>query len=327
MPDTETKFAARPLSAADLDAVIAIDKAASGTSRRGYFEKRLTAATENPRDYVFVGIFDGDDLAGFAFAQMSNGEFGKADSSASLDAIGVNSDLGLQGVGQQLVDEVERILTNKGVARVTSQVDWKQWNVLSFLAHEGFGMAASVILTRDVAGIPRVLDDIEDEAEVDFSSPDGDAENALSHDRIPVRTMEARDLAKIIKIDAANSGEDRSAYFTRKQEENLNQSGVRVSLVAEQDSFPVGFIMARVDYGEFGRASTEAVMDSIGVDPGFQNDGVGHALMAQLMDNLVSLKVEQVRTEVSWDDTALIGYLAAMGFSPAQRIALQKELS
>lgn len=326
MSDTKTKTTAKPLSAQDLDAVIAIDKAASGTSRRGYFEKRLKAATENPRDYVFVGIFDGGDLAGFAFAQMSKGEFGKADSSASLDAIGVKKNRALKGVGQQLLDEVERILRHKGVGRVTSQVDWDQWNVLSFLAHEGFGLAPSVILTRDTSEMPHVLEEIEEDDEIDFSSPEGDAENALSLDRIPVRTMEEGDLAKVIAIDAANSGADRTGYFTRKQEENLKQSGVRVSLVAEQDGFPVGFIMARVDYGEFGRASAEAVMDSIGVDPGFQNDGIGYVLMAKLMVNLGILHVEHVRTEVDWNDTALIGYLAAMGFTPAQRIALQKNL-
>ena len=326
MPDTQTKTTVRPLAAQDLDAVIAIDKAASGASRRGYFEKRLKAATENPRDYVFVGVFDGDDLAGFAFAQMSKGEFGKAESSASLDAIGVKQDHGLKGIGQQLLDEVERILRHKGVGHMTSQVNWDQWSVLSFLAHEGFGMAPSVILTRDTTEMPHVLEEIEEEDEVDFSSPEGDAANALSRDRVSVRTMEEGDLAKIIAIDAANSGSDRTAYFTRKQEENLKQSGVRVSLVAVDDGFPVGFIMARVDYGEFGRASTEAVMDTIGVDPGFQNAGIGYALMAKLMVNLGILRVEQVRTEVDWDDTALVGYLAATGFTPAQRISLQKAL-
>ena len=326
MPDTHTKSAAKPLCANDLNAVIAIDQAASGISRRGYFEKRLKAATENPRDYVFVGVFDSEDLAGFAFAQMNKGEFGKAGSSASLDAIGVRQGHGLKGVGQQLLGEVERILRHKGVAQVTSQLDWDQLNVLSFLAHEGFGLAPSVILIRDTSEMRQVLEEIEEDDEIDFSSPEGDAENALSRDRVPVRTMEEGDLTKIIAIDAANFGRERSTYFARKQEENLKQSGVRVSLVAEQDGFPVGFIMARVDYGEFGRASAEAVMDSIGVDPGFQHDGIGYALMAKLMTNLNILQVETVRTEVEWNDTALIGYLAAMGFTPAQRIALQKQL-
>ncbi|WP_435230735.1 hypothetical protein ACMAZE_01965 [Pseudopelagicola sp. nBUS_20] len=122
-------------------------------------------------------------------------EGGKAGSSASLDAIGVKQGSGLQGVGQLLLGEVESILRHKGVAQITSQLDWDQWNVLSFLAHEGFGLAPNIILTRDTSEMPQVLEEIEADDEVDLSSPEGDAENALSRDRIPVRTMEERDLA------------------------------------------------------------------------------------------------------------------------------------
>lgn len=328
MPDTQTRPAARPLSAKDLEPVIAIDRAAIGASRRGYFEKRLKAATEFPRDYVFVGVFEDEELAGFTFARMDQGAFGNEGSTASLDAIGVKPDHEVQGIGRQLLSQVENILRHKGVSTLCSQVDWAQWPVLSFLAHSGFGLAPSVILTRKVKAIPhRIEDTVEaNSREIDHSSPEGDAANALSRDRIPVRSMNESDLAKVIAIDAANSGKERTAYFTRKLEENLHQSGVRVSLVAEEDGFPVGFIMARVDFGEFGRTSTEAVMDSIGVDPAFQHKGIGDALMAKLMMNLQALQVDRVRTEVAWNDTPLIGYLSRVGFSPAQRIALSKSL-
>jgi len=328
MSDTLMETTVKPLSSADLDAVIAIDEAASGSSRRGYFEKRLTAATENPRDYVFVGVFDKEVLVGFAFAKLVKGAFGKSGASASLDALGVDTSRGLKGLGQKLLGEIENVLRHKGVTTLTSQINWDQWPILSFLAHSGFEMAPSIILTRPTSVMPHELEDdpADGNPEIDYSSPDGDAGNALSHDRVPVRSMKEGDLAKIISIDADNSGSDRTGYFTRMQDENLHQSGVRVSLVAEQDGFPVGFIMARVDFGEFGRASSEAVMDTIGVDPGFQKQGIGHALMAKLMVNLNVLQTETVRTEVDWDDTALIDYFSAVGFKPAQRITLTKPI-
>lgn len=189
-------------------------------------------------------------------------------------------------------------------------------------------MAPRIVLTRGTEEIPHVLADDpgEDADELDFSSPDGDAANALSHDQVPVRSMTDSDLPKIIAIDAAGAGAERAEYFARKQDENLNQSGVRVSLVAEQDGFVVGFIMARVDFGEFGRASTQAVIDAIGVDPGYRGTGIGGYLMARLLNNLKALGVETVRTEVDWNDTALTGFFAASGFVPAQRIVLAKAL-
>ncbi|MCV0426129.1 MAG: GNAT family N-acetyltransferase [Roseibium sp.] len=328
MTDVLEQISVKPLSPADLEAVIAIDKAASGASRRGYFEKRLDAAVENPKEYVFVGAFDKSKLTGFAFAKLVTGEFGKKGASASLDAIGIDPAYGLQGLGQKTLDEVEAVLRSKGVTSLTSQINWNQWPVLSFFAHAGFKMAPGVVLTRSTSELPQELqEDPSDNAEeLDYSSPDGDAGNALSRDRIPVRSMLVDDLTKIISIDAEITESDRTDYFNRMQVENLDQTGVRVSLVAEQDGFPVGFIMARMDFGEFGRTSAEAVMDSIGVDPGFQGQGVGHALMAKLMVNLAILQVESVRTEVNWQDTALIRYFSSVGFTKAQRIALIKSL-
>lgn len=326
MTDTLEHITVKPLSPEDLDAVIKIDKAASGVSRRGYFEKRLLAVINFPRDYVFVGAYDGDTLVGFAFAKMVTGEFGKDGATASLDAIGIDPDHGLQGLGKKILDEVEAVLRHKGVTSLSSQINWEQWPVLSFFAHAGFRMAPGIVLMRSTAEMPHELDDLPDEEmdEIDFSSPDGDAQNALSHDRVPVRSMNASDLSRIISIDAKNSGHEREDYLTLKQEENLTHSGIRVSLVAELDGYPVGFIMARVDYGEFGRASTEAVMDTIGVDPGYHGQGVGHALMAKLMSNLAVLQVDTVRTEVEWKDVSLISYFNSVGFTKAQRISLVK---
>lgn len=325
MTDTSA-LTAKPLSPGDLDAVIAIDAQTSGTSRRGYFQKRLAAATDYPKDYVFVGVFADDALAGFAFAKLVSGEFGGKGASAALDSLGVNRDMGIKGVGGKLLEAVESVLRHKGVSTLTSQIGWSQLPLLGFLGHAGFSIAPRIVLTRGTDEIAVDLAEDEDDDEIDFSSPDGDAANALSHDRIPVRTMRESDLAKIVAMDAANTGTERADYYSRKLNEMLHQSGVQVSLVAEQDGFPVGFIMARVDFGEFGHTSTEAVMDSIGVDPGFRGQGVGQALMAKLMANLGALEVETVRTEVEWNDTGLIDYFSTTGFAPAQRIALNKTL-
>lgn len=319
----------KPLTSGDLNAVIAIDKATSGTSRRGYFEKRLAAATEQPGDYIYVGLYEGGELAGFAFAKLVKGEFGQSDASASVDAIGVDPAHNGKGYGHKLLAEIESILKHKGVSVLMSQIDWNQPKVHGFFAHAGFELAPRLVLTRNTDEIIMDLDETEPEEDPDgpdFSSPDGDDFNALSHERVPVRNMTADDLAKIIKIDSDVSGVDNTAYFTRKQHEILNQSGVQVSLVALQDDFVVGFIMARVDFGEFGHTSSEAVMDMLGVDPMFQRQGIGQVLMAKLIANLNILQVDTVRTEVDWDAIDMIDYFSRTGFKPAQRVTLRKML-
>ncbi len=318
-----------PLSASDLEAVIAIDMAPTGISRRGYFEKRLDAATDRPKDYVYVGLSDAGKLIGFAFAKLVSGEFGQPGASASLDAIGVDIGHINKGYGQKLLAGVEQVLAGKGVESLTSQIEWSSSSMLGFFTGAGFELAPRLVLSRSTEEIPHQLDEGRDDIwddEPDYSSPDGDDSDALSSDRVPVRSMCEEDLRKIIAIDKASTGIERTGYYQRKQHESLHQSGVRVSLVAEQDDYPVGFIMARVDFGEFGHTSAEAEMDSIGVDPGYQGQGVGQALMSRLVANLAVLGVETVRTEIGWNDVDLITYFSAAGFAPAQRVTLVRKL-
>ena len=160
--------------------------------------------------------------------------------------------------------------------------------------------------------------------EADYSAPAGEDFEALSRDRILVRSLCAEDLDAVVRIDSQNTGHDRAGYFRRKFSEALDESGIRISLAAELDGAVVGFIMARVDYGEFGQTDATAVLDTIGVAPPAQAHHVGQALVSQLFTNLRSLQVDSVRTEVEWDDFALVQFMRRCGFRPAQRLAFSQ---
>jgi ribosomal protein S18 acetylase RimI-like enzyme len=163
-------------------------------------------------------------------------------------------------------------------------------------------------------------------AEINYGGPPAADYGPLARDRIPVRSMTEGDLHALVAIDHRITRRDRAAYFKRKLADALTESDVRVSLVAELDGVPVGFIMARVDVGEFGRVETTAVIDTIGVDPDYQNRGVGRALVSQLLTNLGTLRVEKVRTEVEWQDHDLLAYLDRNGFLPSQRLCFDQSL-
>lgn len=160
----------------------------------------------------------------------------------------------------------------------------------------------------------------------DYSNHDGDDFEALSRDLVPVRSARESDLDAIIRIDRKLNQRDRREYYTAKMNEVMSESGIRASLVAEHDDQVVGFIMARVDYGDYGRTEPAAVIDTIGVDPGFGRMGIARALLSQLLTNLDALRVEHVRTNVSWKNVALISFLEGNGFAPAQRLILSKEI-
>jgi ribosomal protein S18 acetylase RimI-like enzyme len=154
-----------------------------------------------------------------------------------------------------------------------------------------------------------------------------EAEESPEAPLVRVRSMTRGDLAALVAIDQRITGQERPAYYARKLDEVFSESGVRLSLVAEIDEHPAGFIMARADFGEFGHTEPEAVMDTIGVDPRHSHEGVATALMSQLTANLGALRAESLRTEVSWNRFELLSFLDRMGFRPHRRLALRLNLN
>ena len=168
---------------------------------------------------------------------------------------------------------------------------------------------------------------IGDAAEINYGQPLAPDFGALARDMVPVRTMKESDLPEMIAIDRQITGRDRSEYFREKLEDALFESDVRVSLVAERNERPAGFIMARVDLGEFGRFEPTAVIDTIGVDPDYRKEGVGRALLSQLLVNLGTLRIERVRTEVDWRDRDLLAFLDRCGFFPSQELCFDRVIA
>ena len=131
----------------------------------------------------------------------------------------------------------------------------------------------------------------------------------------------------MISLDAKNAGRRREEYFRVKLQQNLAETGIKVSLAAEVDGCFAGFLLARVFYGEFGSLEPTAVLDTIDVDPGFQQRGVGRALMDQLCANLNGLGVGILRTEVEWGTPSLVAFFQREGFHPAPRICLDLDIA
>lgn len=322
----------RALRPSDLDEVVNIDRAAMGRSRRLFFEKRLATVQADPDRYITLGAKIDDRLVGYGIAHLGRGEFGADFGTAVIEAIGVTPSCQRSGIGVMLVDAIENAATAKGGATLYSQVDFTNSRLLAFFARSGFSLAPRALLERDISmgldivssggeAAPAAYDD---PSELDFSDSSGDDFDSLARDHTPIRSMRADDLDKIIEIDRRITGRTRLPYYERLMKQVMGKTGVRVSLVAEMEDFVIGFVMARVDYGEFGSTEPVAVLDTIGIRPDYQHEEVGAALVSQLAINLAALRIERIRTVVPWDGFGFLGFLAANGFHPAQRLCLWK---
>lgn len=139
---------------------------------------------------------------------------------------------------------------------------------------------------------------------------------------VVVRSLRPTDLEPVTALDARNTGRRREEFFKLKLQQNLVESGIKVSLAAEIDGIFCGFLLARVFYGEFGLSEPAAVLDTIGVHPDFRHRGAGAAMLRQLRRNLFGLNVTRLQTEVDWDSPDLLAFFHHEGFRPASRLCL-----
>jgi ribosomal protein S18 acetylase RimI-like enzyme len=324
---TNRNLETRALTADDLERVIEIDAHYTGRRRDGFYRKRLEAAIAEPKGFVYLGCDVDGVLRGFLLARLQEAEYGGSEALASMDAIGVSPDMVDQGIGRTLLEALADILRHKDVGYIYTQADWRNGAMLRFFAGGGFTLAPRHVLERDAVGLAdfEIAEDLVQEAARlgdpnDYSDAEGDQPGALARDLIPCRSMRESDLEAIVRIDLRRTGRDHSAYYAQKLAEVLDESAVRVSLVAEQDDHVVGFVMARVDFGEFDRIEPTAVIDSIAVDPGYAHHLVGTALLSQLMANLSALQTETIRSEADADHHDVLQFLQHNGFSVSQRL-------
>ncbi len=327
-------FKTRPLTADDLERVLDIDEKYVGRRRDGFYSKRLEAALDEPGGFAYLGCDVKGKLQGFLLARLQEGEYGTAGRSASLDAIGVDPKSGGKGIGTGLLQALDEILRHKGIESIYSQAEWRNLPMLRFFAATDFNLAPRYILERDAGYLDEfaAMDELVEGAgrhgdPNDYSDAEGNQRGALARDVIPCRAMKIADLPSIVRIDREISGEDHRPFYEQKMVEVLSETGIRVSLVAEQDDHVVGFLMARVDFGEFDRIEPTAVLDSIAVDPGYTHHLIGTAMLSQLLANLGTLGIEVIRSEADADHFDVLQFFQRSGFSNSQRLAFVRDVN
>lgn len=334
MPIAPHPVKIRPLAPADLAAVVAIDAATEGRTRREYIERRLRAAQREPALHAQFAAEDSDGLVGCILARVLAGEFGRRRRALRLELMGVRGDRRGAGTGRHLFEALAAWGHRHGCAEVRTTASWRDSDILAWFDGLGFELAPEVIVEARVdGGAYRPErddaigdDDVPSRREIDYGRPEANDHERLARDRADVRSMAPADLDAIVRIDRGITGRDRRDYIAARLAEAMDDTSVRVSLAARCDGGVVGYLMARADLGDFGRSEPVAVIDTLGVDPEYARRGVGRALLSQLVANLGALRVERVETVVPQRDLALLGFLYAAGFAPGQRLSFARRL-
>jgi len=148
-----------------------------------------------------------------------------------------------------------------------------------------------------------------------------------ARDQVLVRNLKPDDIVAITSIDASAVGRRRDRFLALKIKQAFSDTGIAVSLAAEVDAHVVGFLLARLYYGEFGVVEPAAVLDVVGVHPDYRGRHVAAALVDQLRTNLLGLGITTLQTEVQWGNPDLITFFQHEGFTLAPRLCLDLDLA
>lgn len=136
----------RTLRESDLNAVVAIDAASSGRRRPRYFELMLERAVKHAALQVsLVAEMDGR-VVGFLLATLYYGEFGVAEPTCSLEAIGVDPRYRGRHVGRALMRQLRLNLGALRISTLRTEVAWDDLELLAFFKREGFVLAGRLCL-------------------------------------------------------------------------------------------------------------------------------------------------------------------------------------
>jgi GNAT superfamily N-acetyltransferase len=141
----------RALRTDDIDRLVAIDRAHVGRSRRRVLAKRLEMHAADPAESLQFGVDVKGRLAGFVLARVQRGEFGRTDSSAVIDVLGVDPASRGQGCGRALMDAITTEARARNLPRLHSQADWTMDELLRFFADAGFELSSRLVIERPVA--------------------------------------------------------------------------------------------------------------------------------------------------------------------------------
>ena len=140
-----------------------------------------------------------------------------------------------------------------------------------------------------------------------------------------IRILSNKDLDRIVAIEKTVLGQARPEYWSMKLELVEKHSPIP-SLVAEVGGIVIGFIIGDANGWEYGVPDRTGWIDTVGVDPAFQRQGIAKMLLTEMVNNLKKVGVDTVYTLVNWRDWNLLQFFDSLGFQKGNMINLELEI-
>lgn len=141
-----------------------------------------------------------------------------------------------------------------------------------------------------------------------------------------IRPLAPQDLATVVAIDAAREGRTRREYIERRLRAAQREPALHAQFAAVDGDSVVGFMLARVLAGEFGRRRRALRLQLMSVRADHQGAGIGRSLFEALAAWGQRHGCAEIRTTASWRDSAILAWFDGLGFELAPEVIVQSRV-
>ncbi|MFX0050592.1 MAG: GNAT family N-acetyltransferase [Candidatus Hermodarchaeota archaeon] len=152
-------------------------------------------------------------------------------------------------------------------------------------------------------------------------------QNKSLTEKLTFRHLSVDDIDDIITIDNHIVRRKRSKLFRGKLHEQLATHGDESLGAVTPEGKLIGYILAETIVYIYGSDDLSAWIVLLGVDPSYQDKGIGTALVTKMFTHFSKKGVKVIRTICQWDWGDLVEFFSSVGFKPSEYLTLERETS
>ncbi len=141
--------------------------------------------------------------------------------------------------------------------------------------------------------------------------------------QLKLRPLTVDDIDTIIRIDEQILRRKRSELFHNQLHEQLESHGEESFGAHTSDGKLVGYLVAETVVYIYGEDDLSAWIILLGVDPDYQDKGVGTALVKQATDYFNRKGIKTIRTICAWNWGDLVEFFSSVGFDLSTYLTLE----
>jgi ribosomal protein S18 acetylase RimI-like enzyme len=141
--------------------------------------------------------------------------------------------------------------------------------------------------------------------------------------QLQFRPLSVDDIDEIMRIDELIVRRKRSPLFRKRLEEQIVKYGEESFGVILPDGTLIGYLLAETKVYIYGTDDLAAWITLLGIDPEFQDQGVGTALANRVISYFSEKGINSIRTICAWDWGDLVEFFSSVGFKLSDYLTLE----